>query len=131
MGRVGLIAGGQFALVDRPAADGPGAGVQQHLAGVKAVAGAAHRSIDPVAVAAADADTADVHMPVVAAAVRCGVEFNHPRRLCGISVVKQQQLHLGGLRGPDGKVHPIRAGRAAQGPGPADPHRHWLSARMG
>ena len=70
--------GGQHPVVDVPAADGAGGGVDQHLRRLKAVAPGCQRPEHPVAVAAALANAFQLHMPVIAGAVAAGIQFDHP-----------------------------------------------------
>ena len=69
---------GQHPVVDVPAADGAGGGVEQHLRRLKAVAPRCQRSEHPVAVAAALANAFQLHMPVIAGAVAASIQFDHP-----------------------------------------------------
>ena len=117
-------------LVHRPAGDRPGAGIEQHLGGIEAVAAALQRAEGPIAIATADADALHLHMPVVAGAV-LQIEFDHLLRFAGLGMGEQQQVQPRGQRGNDGEVDAVGGARCPQWPGMSDPgRRHWARGRI-
>ena len=109
-------------LVDLPAGDRPGAGVEQHFGRIEAVAAALQGTKGPVAIAAADADAFHLHMPVVAGAV-LQIQLNHLLRFAGLTIREQQQIKPCGQGGDDRKVDAGGGGRGPQWPGVSDPDR--------
>ena len=109
-------------LVDLPAGDGPGAGIEQHFGRIEAVAAALQRTEGPIAVATADADPFHLHMPMVAGAV-LQIQLNHLLRFAGLAMGEQQQVQPGGQGGDDREVDAGGGGRGPQWPGVSDPDR--------
>ena len=116
---VGCRPNGAATLVALPAGDRSGARVEQHLGRIKAMAARLQRPKCPVAVAAAQAQTLHLHMPVISRAVPL-VQFHHPRWLARLTVGEQQQLDPGGQRGHHRKVDTSAGEACPQRPGVAD-----------
>ena len=81
--------------VDLPARDRPGAGIEQHLGGIEAVATGLQRAKHPVGVATAEADAPHLHVPVVTGAMQLGIEGDHLDRFRCLAIGEQQQLDPG------------------------------------
>ena len=113
-------------LVHVPARDGAGAGIEQQLRWVEAMAARLQRSEHPVGVAAADADAFHLHMPEIAGAVRA-VQLHHLFGFRCIALGEQQQLHAGGHRGHQREIDAPCRGARPQGPGLSEADRSQRS----
>ena len=114
---VGAGAGGQVAVVDVPAGNGAGCGIEQHLGGLKAMAAGHPRAEHPIAVAAPLAQTLHFHVPVLTGAVAEAVQFDHLRRCRGRTVAEQQQFDPVSSGGRYREIHTSGCATAAERPG--------------
>ena len=121
---VGLVPQAPQPVVDPPAADGAGAGVEQHLGGLKAVATGGQRPEDAVAVAATQFKALHLGVPVVAAAVQMRIQPQHTARFAGVPVGEDQQLEGRRQGGRHREVDPRGGATAAERPRSADAQNH-------